>query len=150
MVPASVPALAVRSPGARTLVQDTGLRNGRSQGVPAGGVLDRSALRLVNALLDNPPGTEALEVALSPPVLVAVDGPVRVAISGSLRGTVHRPDGTRRVIEGWTATTLAAGDTLHLQPPDGAGDDPSADALSQEEMAQTRRSEPPARNHPGG
>lgn len=112
------PALTVRSPGARTLVQDTGFRNGRGQGVPACGVLNRSALRLVNALLDNPPGTEALEVALSSPVLVAVDGPVRIAISGSLRGTVRRSDGTRRALEGWTATTLAEGDELHLQPPD--------------------------------
>ncbi len=112
------PALAVISPGARTLVQDTGFRNGRGQGVPAGGVLDRSALRLVNALLDNPPDTEALEVALSSPVLVAVEGPVRVAISGTLKGTVHRTDGVRQTIEGWTATTLAVGDELHLQPPD--------------------------------
>ena len=111
------PALRVRSPGARTLVQDTGFRNGRGQGVPACGVLDRTALWLVNALLDNPPATEALEVALSSPVLVAVNGRVRVAISGSLRGTVRRPDGTRRALEGWTATTLAEGDELHLQPP---------------------------------
>jgi putative transposase len=36
------------------------------------------------------------------------------------------------------------------QPPDGAGDDPPADAVGQEEMALTRRPEPPARNHPGG
>ncbi len=112
------PVLEVRSPGARTLVQDTGFRKGRGQGVPAGGVLDRSALRLVNALLDNPPDTEVLEVALSSPVLVAVDGAVRVAISGSLCGTVCRSDGTRRAISGWTATTLAQGDELHLQPPD--------------------------------
>lgn len=110
--------LAIKSPGARTLVQDTGFRNGRGQGVPACGVLDRRALRLVNALLDNPPETEALEVALSSPVLVAVDGPVRIAISGSLRGTVQRLDGTRRAIDGWTATTLLQGDELHLQPPE--------------------------------
>ena len=110
--------LAIKSPGARTLVQDTGFRNGRGQGVPACGVLDRRALRLVNALLDNPPETEALEVALSSPVLVAVDGPVRIAISGSLRGTVQRLDGTRRAIDGWTTTTLLQGDELHLQPPE--------------------------------
>ena len=112
------PALLVRSPGARTLVQDTGFRNGRGQGVPAGGVLDRAVLRLVNALLGNPPGCEALEVALSSPVLKAVGGSGRIAIGGSLRGAVHRPDGTRRALAGWTATTLAEGDELHLQPPD--------------------------------
>lgn len=111
-------ALIVKSPGARTLVQDTGFRNGRSQGVPACGVLDRAALRLVNALLGNAPGTEALEVALSSPVLVATEGPVRVAISGTLRGTVQRPDGSSRPVGGWTATTLAPGDALHLQPPE--------------------------------
>lgn len=111
-------ALIVKSPGARTLVQDTGFRNGRSQGVPACGVLDRAALRLVNALLGNAPGTEALEVALSSPVLVASEGPVRVAISGTLRGMVQRPDGTSRPVGGWTATTLAPGDALHLAPPD--------------------------------
>ena len=110
-------ALIVKSPGARTLVQDTGFRNGRSQGVPACGVLDRAALWLVNALLGNAPGTEALEVALSSPVLVATDGPVRVAISGTLCGTVQRPDGSSRPVGGWTATTLAPGDALHLQPP---------------------------------
>lgn len=110
--------LKVLAPGARTLVQDTGFRNGRSQGVPAGGVLDRSALRLVNALLGNPPGTEALEVVLSSPTLVAVGGRVRIAISGSLHGTVHRPDGTRRSLAGWTATTLAEGCELRLLPPD--------------------------------
>ncbi len=36
------------------------------------------------------------------------------------------------------------------QPPDSIGNDPSADVVRQEEMAQTRRSEPPARNHPRG
>ena len=111
------PALTVRSPGSRTIVQDTGFRNGRGQGVPSCGVLDRSALRLVNALLDNPQGTEALEVALSSPVLVATGGRVRIAISGSLHGTVHQSDGTSRTLQGWTATTLAAGEELHLQPP---------------------------------
>ena len=110
-------ALSVTAPGARTLVQDTGFRGGRSQGVPACGVLDRGALRLVNALLGNPAATEALEVALSSPVLTAVDGPVRVAISGTLRGTVRHPDGGSRPIAGWTATTLAPGEALHLQPP---------------------------------
>ena len=36
------------------------------------------------------------------------------------------------------------------QPPDGSGDAPPADAVGQEEMAQTRRSEPPAGNHRRG
>ena len=57
-------ALRIISAGARTLVQDRGFRNARSMGVPAGGVLDVIALRLVNALLGNPAGTEALEFAL--------------------------------------------------------------------------------------
>ena len=35
------------------------------------------------------------------------------------------------------------------QPPDSLGDDPPVDAIRQEEVAQTRRSEPPAGNHLG-
>ena len=35
------------------------------------------------------------------------------------------------------------------EPPNGTGDDPPVDAVSQAEMAQTRRAKPPARNHRG-
>lgn len=113
--------LRVLAAGARTTVQDPGFRNARGQGVPACGVLDRQALLLVNALLGNPAGCEALEVALLSPTLRAEAGPVRLALSGTLRGEVRAADGARRPLPPWTATTLSPGDEVHLAPPDRGG-----------------------------
>ena len=104
--------LRVVASGARTLVQDLGFRGGRGQGVPASGVMDRPALELVNALLGNPAGTEALEAVLTAPVLRAEGGPVRVALGGSFGAVVRAPDGGERRVAPWTATTLAEGDLL--------------------------------------
>ncbi|MCB6179424.1 biotin-dependent carboxyltransferase family protein [Rhodobacter sp. Har01] len=116
-----MPSLRVLVSGARTMVQDQGFRNARSLGVPGCGVLDREALQLVNALVGNPPTTEALEVALLSPVLRAEGGAVRLALSGTLRGRVQGQDGGSRTVPPWTATSLAAGETLHLAPPDRGG-----------------------------
>lgn len=111
------PVLKVIEPGARTLVQDQGFRNVRGIGVPAGGALDRTALRLVNALLGNPAQTEVLEIALSSPCLRATGGPVWVATSGGLSGVITSPNGDSRVLAEWTATCLNAEDELRLAPP---------------------------------
>ncbi len=113
--------LRVLVAGARTTVQDLGFRQGRGQGVPACGVLDPDGLRLVNALLGNPPDTEALEVALLPPRFRVEAGPVRVALGGGLHGSVLAPGGTRRPLDPWTATTLDSGDELHLASPARGG-----------------------------
>lgn len=110
--------LRVISPGARSLVQDLGFRQARAQGVPAAGVLDRDGLFLVNALLGNPPNTEALEFAMTAPVLQAEGAPVRVATGGGLRGSVLAPDGAERVLPAWTATTLRPGERLRLEAPE--------------------------------
>jgi allophanate hydrolase len=113
--------IEVVAPGARTLVQDDGFRRGRSLGVPRCGAMDRRALALVNALVGNPPGTEALEIALLPPLLRAAQGPVRIALSGSLSAVVRQIDGTERPVGPWCATTLAPGETLHPAPPARGG-----------------------------
>lgn len=113
--------IEVITAGARTMVQDSGFSNAREQGVPAGGVLDRAALRFVNALLGNPPETEALEVALVSPALRAVEGPVRLALSGTLQGVVRAPDGAERPVAPWSATTIATDHTLILSAPERGG-----------------------------
>lgn len=113
--------LEVVSPGARTLVQDKGFRQARGLGVPAGGVMDRRALRLLNGLLGNPPGIEALEVALLSPVLRAVGAPVRLALGGTLKGVVRSADGDERTVGPWTATTLRPGQELHVAAPHRGG-----------------------------
>ncbi|CUH67362.1 KipI antagonist [Thalassovita gelatinovora] len=110
--------LRVISPGARSLVQDLGFRQARAQGVPAAGVLDRDSLFLVNALLGNPAGTEALELAMTSPILQAEYGSVRIATSGGLRGSILSPDGAERVVPAWTATTLNPGERLRLDAPE--------------------------------
>ena len=114
-------ALRVISPGARSLVQDTGFRRGRALGLPRAGVLDRDALFLVNALLDNGHGAEAVEIAATSPVLIAQDGSVRVALSGSLSGRIVGSDGGARQVRGWSATTLRSGETLRLDAPARGG-----------------------------
>lgn len=109
--------LRIISPGARTLLQDRGFQGGRAMGIPPGGVMDRMALALLNALLGNPPGTEALEVTLTAPALLAEGGPVRLALSGTLSGRIHAPDGTTRALPPWTATTLPEGHRAEITAP---------------------------------
>lgn len=109
--------LAILQPGARTLVQDLGFRDGRGLGVPPGGVMDRAGLRLLNALLGDPAGTEVLEVTLTGPTLLAEGGAVRLALSGTLAGRITTPDGATRPLPPWTATTLAEGERLSVGTP---------------------------------
>lgn len=113
--------LLVLQPGARSTLQDLGFARARGQGVPPGGVMDRRALLLLNGLLGDAPGTVAIEVALTAPVLRAEGGPVRVALSGTLSAVVQAPDGAGRPLAPWTATTLRPGDELHPTAPDRGG-----------------------------
>src|SRR5262249_53172793 len=57
-------SLRVLSPGFQSLVVDFGRPATRSLGVPVGGAADRAALALGNALVGNPPGAAALEIAM--------------------------------------------------------------------------------------
>jgi antagonist of KipI len=62
-------SLQVLRPGMYTMVVDMGRPRCRSLGVPVGGAADRFALAVGNALVGNPPGAAALEVALAGPTL---------------------------------------------------------------------------------
>jgi allophanate hydrolase subunit 2 len=57
------PALRVLAPGLLTTVQDLGRPGYQSMGIPVSGALDPLSLRAANALVGNPPGAGALEVA---------------------------------------------------------------------------------------
>lgn len=109
--------LTILRPGARTLLQDLGFQGGRAMGIPPGGVMDRNALALLNALLGNSPRTEALEVTLTAPLLLAEEGDVRIALSGTLSGLVRAPDGRTRALPPWTATTLPEGHQIEIAAP---------------------------------
>ncbi|MCC5972904.1 MAG: biotin-dependent carboxyltransferase family protein [Rubellimicrobium sp.] len=111
-------ALHVLRPGARTLVQDMGFATGRGLGVPLCGVLDPETLLLLNALLDNPPGAAALELAMTAPVLQAVGGAVRIALGPGLAGRIRAETGEMRPIGPWQETTLAPRAVLELDRPE--------------------------------
>lgn len=113
--------IEVIRPGARSLLQDLGFVRARALGVPAGGVMDPAALRLLNALLGDPPGTEAIEVALTAPVLRVARGAVRVALAGMPGACIRAPDGAERALPPWCATTLAEGEELVPAPPARGG-----------------------------
>jgi len=90
------PALRVLAPGMMTTVQDLGRVGYQHLGVAASGALDPISLRAANALVGNPPGTGALEVAyLGPTVVVDADS-VRLAVVGASATIEVLPDETAR------------------------------------------------------
>jgi biotin-dependent carboxylase-like uncharacterized protein len=74
--------LKVLAPGLHTTVQDLGRPGYQAIGVPVSGALDGVNLWLANALAGNPPGTPALEVLVSGPVLEIAADTVRMALAG--------------------------------------------------------------------
>lgn len=102
-------ALAVRQPGLLSLLQDAGRIGQHRFGLTTGGPLDASAFQLCNRLLDNAPGSPAIEVSFGGLELesrvdtfVCVTGAsVPVAING-------REQPRYRVLP------IEAGDILHL------------------------------------
>ena len=64
-------------------VQDLGRPRHQHLGVPVSGVLDPTALRLANALVGNPVGTEALEMRVMGPTLEVAADSIRVALTGT-------------------------------------------------------------------
>lgn len=81
------PALSVRAPGVQTTVQDLGRPGLASLGISVGGAADGVALRLANALLQNPDSAAALELTLGGPELLA-ECDLDVALVGLPAATV--------------------------------------------------------------
>jgi biotin-dependent carboxylase-like uncharacterized protein len=77
------PALRVLAPGLFTTVQDLGRVGHQSLGVGVSGALDPLSLRAANAIVKNPPGTGALEIAYSGPALVVEVDSARLAFAGA-------------------------------------------------------------------
>jgi antagonist of KipI len=74
--------LVVESAGMQTTVQDFGREGFGVQGVSASGAADPVALRLGNLLLENAPGTPALEMTLTGGVFFFPDGAV-ICLAGA-------------------------------------------------------------------
>lgn len=95
-----------------TSIQDLGRPGYRRFGVPLSGALDTLALRLVNALVGNPPGAAALEMRL-PGLRLRALLPLRIALAQAL-GTIVPADDSPRPLSAWRSATLAAGEELQI------------------------------------
>ena len=104
--------MRVVSGGLQTTVQDLGRPASQRQGVPAGGAMDRAALRAGNALVGNDERAAVLEATLIGPSLT-FDHPTLVAIAGGdLGATVdHEPLPT------WHPALVQAGATIRFGAP---------------------------------
>ncbi len=107
----------VLSAGTQTTVQDFPGRTGYwAVGVPPSGPMDDRALRLANRLLGNEDGAAGLEITLSGPTLKFNTDAVITLAGASIDATL---DGQPVPMN--TVCTIAAGSTLRLGNPTGAG-----------------------------
>lgn len=107
----------VLSAGTQTTVQDFPGRTGYwAVGVPPSGPMDDRALRLANRLLGNDDGAAGLEITLSGPTLKFNTDAVITLAGASIDATL---DGQPVPMN--TVCTIAAGSTLRLSNPTGAG-----------------------------
>jgi biotin-dependent carboxylase-like uncharacterized protein len=112
-----IPTLRVAAPGLLTTVQDLGRLGFQHLGVPVSGALDPVSLRAANALVGNPAGTAALEVAYLGPTLTAEADSVRVAIVGAqaeieILQDAAATSGVR--IDGMRSIRLRRGETIRI------------------------------------
>ncbi len=107
--------LAVISAGMGLTVQDFGRPGWARFGVPGGGAMDPVSLERANRLVDNPPGTPALELALGRQELRAATELV-VGLAGADLGAVLLRAGgdTREALESGRTISLHAGDRLRF------------------------------------
>lgn len=111
------PALRVVSPGLLTTIQDLGRPGHQHLGIPVSGALDPISLRAANALVGNPPGTGALEVAYVGPTLVVEADSVRMSFVGAKAAIEILPDlaaSAGTLIETMESIHLRRGDVVRI------------------------------------
>jgi antagonist of KipI len=98
--------------GLQTTVQDLGRVGTQRDGVPVGGAMDRTALRLGNLLVGNDDGAAALEASLIGPA-VTFEHESLIALAGAeMSATVDGRD-----VPTWRAILVDAGATLRFGRP---------------------------------
>jgi antagonist of KipI len=98
--------------GLQTTVQDLGRIGYQSEGVPVGGAMDRTALRLANLSVGNDEGAAVLEASLIGPALT-FDSDAVVALAGAdMEATI---DG--HAVPVWHAIGIRSGSTLRFGRP---------------------------------
>lgn len=104
--------LRIAGAGLQTTVQDLGRRNHQREGVPGGGAMDRSALRVGNALVGNDDGAAGIEATFLGPA-ITFDEPALIALTGgNLEPTL---DGES--IPMWRPVLAPGGSTLRFGRP---------------------------------
>jgi biotin-dependent carboxylase-like uncharacterized protein len=92
-------------------LQDLGRRGFQHLGFAQGGAADEHAFLWANKLLNNKPGSCALEITLGP-FAAEFDGPARMAVTGACTevwiNDIAQPS--------WQTITVAAGDSLKIKP----------------------------------
>ncbi|MEX2649214.1 MAG: biotin-dependent carboxyltransferase family protein, partial [Alphaproteobacteria bacterium] len=111
-------ALAVVRAGPSTTVQDLGRWGHQRLGVPVGGALDTTSLRLANAVIGNPEGTAGLEFRLAGPELEVACDAVRVALGGPVDAVIASEPS--RGVPPWRGVVLARGERLQVRRVEGA------------------------------
>jgi biotin-dependent carboxylase-like uncharacterized protein len=111
------PALHVLAPGLLTTVQDLGRPGYQRLGIPVSGALDPVSLRAANALVGNPPGAGALEVAYVGPTLEVDADEVRLSVVGApasieILTDANALSGER--IEGMRSIRLSRGEIVRI------------------------------------
>jgi UPF0271 protein len=113
-----VSALKVVRSGPSTTVQDLGRWGYQHLGVPVGGALDTTSLRLANAVAGNAQGMAGLEFRLMGPEIEVAAEAVRFALGGPVEAFVAG-DPPRRVAP-WRGVVLRRGERLQVRRVDGA------------------------------
>jgi biotin-dependent carboxylase-like uncharacterized protein len=105
--------LEVVEPGILATIQDDGRPGLETMGVTPGGVADRLALAVANALLGNAPGAAGVELTFSGAVLRALR-PITLAVAGADLGARRRASGGAegRTIPPGATVALGAGEEL--------------------------------------
>jgi antagonist of KipI len=105
-------SIRVVTGGLQTTIQDLGRVGFQRQGVPVGGAMDRTALRVANLLVGNDDNAAALEASLIGPALT-FERDALVALAGAeMEATVDS-----RPVPIWRAIWLATGSMLRFGRP---------------------------------
>lgn len=108
-------SLRVVSPGLLTTVQDRGRIGYQSLGVPVSGAMDLLSFEAANAIVGNPPGTEAFEIAYQGPTLAIESGSLRIAyVGGEAAIEIVARTGETRRLPPLQSERLVAGDLLRV------------------------------------
>ena len=94
-------------------IQDLGRVGSQALGMPVAGALDSRALRIANALVDNPLGMAALEIRISGPTFRVTADSVRIALVGTA-ASIDILAPSRRAVPSMRSVRLSRGTEFRI------------------------------------